>query len=83
MESEKKRIYKSSEAQRAANRKYREKVKDTEEYKQKNNAWARNYAINNKEKFDNYQREYHRKKYQEKKQEYLKIETQVLLPVVN
>ena len=34
METEKK-VYKSSEAQRAANRRYREKVKNTEEYKQK------------------------------------------------
>ena len=30
-----KRVYKSSEAQRAANRRYREKVKETEEYKKK------------------------------------------------
>ena len=28
-------IYKSSEAQRAANRRYREKIKDTAEYKEK------------------------------------------------
>ena len=49
METEKK-VYKSSEAQRAANRRYREKVKDTEEYKQKNLAWVKKYTMNNYEK---------------------------------
>ena len=81
-----KKVYKSSKAQRAANRRYREKVKDTEEYKQKNIAWAQNYALNNKEKFDNYQREYKRNAYQKKKLQQLeklqKIETEILLPIM-
>ena len=66
METEKK-VYKSSEAQRAANRRYREKVKDTEEYKQKNLAWVKKYNMNNYENLKSYQREYKRNDYQEKK----------------
>ena len=66
METEKK-VYKSSEAQRAANRRYREKVKDTEEYKQKNLAWVKKYNMNNYEKAKSYQREYKRNDYHKKK----------------
>ena len=66
METEKK-VYKSSEAQRAANRRYREKVKDTEEYKQKKLAWVKKYNMNNYEKVKSYQREYKHNDYQKKK----------------
>ena len=43
------KIYKSSEAQREASRRYRLKMKDTEEYKLKNNEKSKRYVLNNSE----------------------------------
>ena len=83
----KEKIYKSSEAQREASRRYRLKMKDTEEYKQKNNEKSKRYVLNNSEKYYEYQKEWHKQLYQQRKQQemqddFLNKETNIYLPVM-
>ena len=86
MENNKEKIYKSSEAQRAANRRYREKIKDTAEYKEKVKTWHKNYVANNREKCNEYQKEYQRtifypnKRLGEKNKKYFENEIDIFLP---
>ena len=83
----KEKIYKSSEAQREASRRYRLKMKDTEEYKQKNVEKSKRYVLNNSEKYYEYQKEWHKQLYQKRKQQemkddFLNKETNIYLPVM-
>ena len=39
--TEPKKVYKTSESQRAATKRYKDKIKDTEEYKQKTKTWTK------------------------------------------
>ena len=79
-------VLKTSESQRAANKKYRDKMKSNEEYKAKQKVRMQNYYINNREKYNEYQREYQRtvyypnKKNEELKNKYIEKETELLLP---
>jgi hypothetical protein len=74
------------DSQRAANKKYREKMKENQEYKDKQKVRMQNYYINNREKYNEYQREYQRtvyypnKKNEELKNKYIEKETELLLP---
>ena len=84
--TDEKKVLKSSESQRLANKKYREKMKDNQEYKDKQKERMKNYYLKNKEKYNEYQREYQRniyyphKRQEELKNKYFDKETQVLLP---
>ena len=79
-------VLKTSESQRAANKKYRDKMKFNEEYKARQKVRMQNYYINNREKYNEYQREYQRtvyypnKKNEELKNKYIETETELLLP---
>ena len=79
-------VLKTSESQRAANKKYRDKMKSNEEYKARQKVRMQNYYINNREKYNEYQREYQRtvyypnKKNEELKNKYIEKETELLLP---
>ena len=80
------KIYKSSEAQREASRRYRLKMKDTEEYKQINNDKSKRYVLNNSEKYYEFQKEWHKQLHQKRKQQemkdnFLNKETTIYLPV--
>ena len=66
------KIYKSTEAQWEASRRYRLKMKDTEEYKQINNDKSKRYVLNNSEKYYEYQKEWHKQLYQKRKQQEMK-----------
>jgi|LakMenEpi03Aug12_release.lakeMendotaPanAssembly.Ray.scaffolds.fasta_scaffold241637_2 hypothetical protein len=76
------------ERQREARRRYYEKIKDTEEYKQKNRDKQRKFMEKDKEKYNEYQREYQRNVYYpkvkngERKNKYLENEVNVLLPML-
>lgn len=65
---EPKRVYKTTEAQRLAVKRYKDKVKDTEEYKQKTKIWCKNYVENNREAFDAYHRQYNKTHYTKKRE---------------
>lgn len=65
--------YKTSEAQRAANKRYKEKMKESEEYKEKQKVWTKNYYLNNRDEYNAYQREYAKKVYHLKKEEKLNM----------
>ena len=79
-------VLKTSESQRAANKKYREKMKENQEFKDKQKIRMQNYYINNREKYNEYQREYQRtvyypnKKNEKLKNKYIEKETEPLLP---
>ena len=79
-------VLKTSESQRAANKKYREKMKENQEYKAKQKVRMQNYYINNREKYNEYQRDYQRtiyypnKRQEELKNKFIDKETEVLLP---
>ena len=79
-------VLKTSESQRAANKKYRDKMKENQEYKARQKVRMQNYYINNREKYNEYQREYQRtvyypnKKNEELKNKYIEKETELLLP---
>ncbi len=76
------------EEQREARRRYYEKIKDTEEYKQKNRDKQRKFMEKDKEKYNEYQREYQRNVYYpkvkngERKNKYLENEVNILLPML-
>ena len=55
---EKKVLPKTSASQREANKRYRQKMKDNEELKRKLKESHKRYIINNKEKYNEYQRDY-------------------------
>ena len=57
---DKKVLPKTSASQREANRRYREKMKDNEEYKRKLKESHQRYVNNNKEKYNEYQQDYQR-----------------------
>jgi hypothetical protein len=75
-----------SESQRLANKKYREKMKENQEYKDKQKERMKNYYLKNREKYNEYQRDYQRTiYYPNKRQEELKNkridkEIDILLP---
>ena len=81
-------VKKTSESQRAANKKYREKMKENQEFKDKQKIRMQNYYINNREKYNEYQREYQRtvyypnKKNEELKNKYIEKETELFLPLL-
>ena len=84
--TDEKKVLKSSESQRLANKKYREKMKENQEYKDKQKERMKTYYLKNREKYNEYQREYQRniyyphKRQEELKNKFLDKETQVLLP---
>ena len=68
---------KTSDAQRAANKRWKDKMKDNAEYKEKQKVWSRNFYLNNKEAYTEYQRiyslnAYHRKK-EARREEQIKL----------
>jgi len=65
-------VSKVSEAQKRAVRKYYEKRKETEEYKQNNINYQKKYYENNKQKVLEYKKQYYLKKKQQS--------TDILLP---
>jgi hypothetical protein len=75
-----------SDSQRLANKKYREKMKENQEYKDTQKERMKTYYLKNREKYNEYQREYQRNIYyphtrqEELKNKYFEKETQVLLP---
>jgi len=79
-------VLKTSESQRAANKKYCDKMKENQEYKARQKVRMQNYYVNNREKYNEYQREYQRtvyypnKKNEELKNKYIEKETELLLP---
>lgn len=79
-------FFKISEAQRAANKKYREKMKENQEFKDKQKIRMQNYYINNREKYNEYQRDYQRtiyypnKRQEELKNKFRDKEIDILLP---
>ena len=68
MSIEEKRAY-----NREASKRYREKVKDTDEYKQKNLAFVNKYLENNRQKVYDYQKVYKKAWYQKKKEELVNL----------
>ena len=58
---------------REASKRYREKVKDTDEYKQKNLAFVNKYLENNRQKVYDYQKVYKKAWYQKKKEELVNL----------
>ena len=68
MSIEEKRAY-----NREASKRYREKVKDTDEYKQKNLAFVNKYLENNRQKVYEYQKVYKKAWYQKKKEESINL----------
>ena len=68
-------------------KKYRDKMKENQEFKDKQKIRMQNYYINNREKYNEYQREYQRNVYYpkvkngERKNKYLENEVNVLLPM--
>jgi hypothetical protein len=64
MSIEEKRAY-----NREASKRYCEKFKDTDEYKQKNLAFVNKYLENNRQKVYEYQKVYKKAWYQKKKEE--------------
>ena len=68
MSIEEKRAY-----NREASKRYREKVKDTDEYKQKNLAFVNKYLENNRQKVYEYQKVYKKAWYQKKKEELVNL----------
>jgi hypothetical protein len=79
MEQEKKKSFKSmsDEEKRVyaceASRRYRLKVKDTDEYKQKNLACVNRYLENNRQKVYDYQKVYKKAWYQKKKEDLINL----------
>ena len=61
-----KNILKTSESQRAANKKYLEKLKENQEIRARKKLGMRNYYINNREEYNEYHREYQRTVYYSK-----------------
>ena len=51
MENKKERIYTTSEKLREAQKRYYEKIKNTDEYKQKSREYQREYIAKDKEKY--------------------------------
>jgi NADH:ubiquinone oxidoreductase subunit E len=68
MPPEEKRAY-----NREASKRYRQKVKDTDEYKQKNLAFVNKYLENNRQKVYEYQKVYKKAWYQKKKEELINL----------
>ena len=58
---------------REASKRYRDKVKDTDEYKQKNLAFVNKYLENNRQKVYEYQKVYKKAWYQKKKEELINL----------
>ena len=79
---------KTSASQREANRRYRQKMEDNEKYKRKHKESHQIYVNNNKEKYNEYQRDYQRSiYYPNKRQEELnnkvfEKETKIVFPVI-
>jgi len=78
MEQEKKSFKSlSDEDKRAYNResarRYRERVKDTDEYKQRNLACVNKYLVNNRQKVYDYQKVYKKAWYQKKKEDLIDL----------
>ena len=68
MSPEEKRAY-----NREASKRYRDKVKDTDEYKQKNLAFVNKYLENNRQKVYEYQKVYKKAWYQKKKEDSINL----------
>ena len=79
MEQEKNKSFKSMSDDekraynREASRRYREKVKDTDEYKQRNIACVNKYLENNRQKVYDYQKVYKKAWYQKKKEDSINL----------
>ena len=89
MENKKERIYTTSEKLREAKKRYYEKIKNTDEYKQKCREYQREYIAKDKERYNDYQRNYQRTVYYPKvkeegrrKNKYLEQEIDSLLPIL-
>jgi hypothetical protein len=68
MSDEEKRAYNRESARR-----YRERVKDTDEYKQRNLACVNKYLVNNRQKVYDYQKVYKKAWYQKKKEDLIDL----------
>ena len=68
MSDEEKRAYNRESAKR-----YRERVKDTDEYKQRNLACVNKYLVNNRQKVYDYQKVYKKAWYQKKKEDLIDL----------
>ena len=68
MSDEEKRAYNRESAKR-----YRERVKDTDEYKQRNLACVNKYLVNNRQKVYDYQKVYKKAWYQKKKEDLINL----------
>jgi len=68
MSDEEKRAYNRESAKR-----YRERVKDTDEYKQRNLACVNKYLVNNRQKVYDYQKVYKKTWYQKKKEDLINL----------
>ena len=83
---DKKVLPKTSASQREANS--REKIKDNEEYKRKLKESHQRYVNNNKEKYNEYQRDYQRliyypnKRQEELNSKFFEKETRIVFPVI-
>ena len=78
MEQEKKSLNSMSDEEKRAcaceaSRRYRLKVKDTDEYKQKNLACVNRYLENNRQKVYDYQKVYKKAWYQKKKEDLINL----------
>jgi hypothetical protein len=76
MEQEKKSFKSMSDEEKRAceaSRRYRLKVKDTDEYKQKNLACVNRYLENNRQKVYDYQKVYKKAWYQKKKEDLINL----------
>ena len=68
MSDEEKRAYNRESAKR-----YRERVKDTDEYKQRTLACVNKYLVNNRQKVYDYQKVYKKAWYQKKKEDLIDL----------
>ena len=68
MSDEEKRAYNRESARR-----YRERVKDTDEYKQRNLACVNKYLVNNRQKVYDYQKVYKKAWYQKKNEDLINL----------